>query len=247
MAIMWQKFVNNTDYQVRNAGRTIRLYTDGILHTEYNPGHKVTGSVWDLLLLGAFHIPKESLKRVLVLGVGGGAVIHQIQSFFPEAHITGVEINPVHLRVAKTFFDLNPKNLKLVKADAIEWVSSHQAETYDLIIEDLFGEIDGEPDRVQELNKAWIKKLDQLLSPQGVLVVNFIDRDSLVEGASRIYKTRNYASALRYTTKNCFNIVGIFSRNPVKSKDVLMRLRDEPLLDRRKKTCRLQYHVRKLF
>ncbi len=247
MAILWQKSIDDTMYQVRNAGKTMRLYTNGILHTEYNPNHILTGSVWDLLLLGSFLVPIGHLKRVLVLGVGGGAVLNQIHYFFPKATITGVELNPTHLRVAKDFFALNTMNHELIEADAIDWVNTNQNRTYDLIIEDLFCETDGEPERVKEANKSWVSKLDGMLSPSGVMVVNFIDRDSLLRSSTVFQETGKYASGLRFTTKNCFNIVAVYSRKSVLSSELLQRLREYPLLDSRKKACKLHYNVRKLF
>ena len=49
MAIVWQDTRDGTHYQVRTAGKTLRLYTDGVLHSQYNPVKRLTGSVWDLL------------------------------------------------------------------------------------------------------------------------------------------------------------------------------------------------------
>ncbi|HCM06551.1 MAG TPA: class I SAM-dependent methyltransferase, partial [Oceanospirillales bacterium] len=48
MAIVWQETRNGTHYEVRNAGKTLRLYTDKVLHSQYNFDKKLTGSVWDL-------------------------------------------------------------------------------------------------------------------------------------------------------------------------------------------------------
>ncbi len=75
MAIVWSKKVAETRYEVRSAGSPLRLYTDGVFHSQYNPEQLLTGHVWDLLMLPAFFYPKNTIKRVLVLGVGGGAVV----------------------------------------------------------------------------------------------------------------------------------------------------------------------------
>ena len=72
MALLWEKRAGGVCYQVRTAGNTVRLYTNGVLHTQYNPTRLLTGSVWDLLLLGALFVPRERMRRVLLLGVGGG-------------------------------------------------------------------------------------------------------------------------------------------------------------------------------
>lgn len=101
MAILWQKTIKDTRYEVRTAGQTRRLYTDGVFHSQFNPEHEVTGGVWDVLMLPAFFYPPETIKRVLVLGVGGGAVIHQLQRYIKPEEIIGVELNPVHIMLAK--------------------------------------------------------------------------------------------------------------------------------------------------
>ena len=71
MAVLFEKVANGRVYQVRSAGNSRRLYTDGVFHSQYNPNHIITGSVWDLLFLPSQFYAKGALKRVLVLGVGG--------------------------------------------------------------------------------------------------------------------------------------------------------------------------------
>ena len=45
MAILWQKIIKNTQYEVRSAGQTRRLYTDGVFHSQFNPQRAITGGV----------------------------------------------------------------------------------------------------------------------------------------------------------------------------------------------------------
>ena len=54
MAVIWSRRDSDVLYQVRGAGSTLRLYTDGVLHTQFNSRRIVTGSVWDLLWLPVF-------------------------------------------------------------------------------------------------------------------------------------------------------------------------------------------------
>ena len=56
MAILWQKKIKNTQYEVRSAGQTRRLYTDGVFHSQFNPNRAITGGVWDLLMLPTFFV-----------------------------------------------------------------------------------------------------------------------------------------------------------------------------------------------
>ena len=57
MAILWSQRVGDTRYEVRAAGSSLRLYNNGILHSQFSERCPATGSVWDLLWLpGLFRI-----------------------------------------------------------------------------------------------------------------------------------------------------------------------------------------------
>jgi hypothetical protein len=64
MAVLWAKNIAGTCYEVRTAGRTRRLYTDGVFHSQHHPERLFDGDVWDLLMMPAlFHEPGH-FKRV---------------------------------------------------------------------------------------------------------------------------------------------------------------------------------------
>ena len=245
MAILWQKMIKNTRYEVRTAGQTRRLYTDGVFHSQYNSEHEVTGGVWDVLMLPAFFYPAESIQRVLVLGVGGGAVIHLLHRYIKPAEIIGVELNPVHIMLAKRYFGITNKLAKLVQADAIKWLEEYSGPPFDLIIEDLFGEEDGEPVHVAKANKAWFEKLNSHLSPEGVLVMNFISTKDLKNSAGISYKKTAglFKSSFQFTLTHYINAVGAFLKKPATSQMLRQRIKE---IDELKKSKKLDFHIRKL-
>ena len=53
MALIWKTELQGGHYEGRRAGRTLRLYANGVQHSEFHPKRLVTGSVWDLLWLPA--------------------------------------------------------------------------------------------------------------------------------------------------------------------------------------------------
>lgn len=59
MAIVWSRQLSGVHYEVRSAGNSLRLYTDGVFHSQYNPCRLITGHVWDLLMLPAFFLSSE--------------------------------------------------------------------------------------------------------------------------------------------------------------------------------------------
>ncbi len=173
MAIIWQKKQNGKKYEVRSAGASRRLYTNNVCHSEFNPGSLLSGSIWDLLIIPAFFYPAASTRRVLVLGVGGGAAIMQIHELLQPDTIVGVELDSLHLEIARRFFRVSDDIAELNHAEAKQWLNDYNGPAFDLIIDDLFTDIDRQPERALEANSQWFTLLLRHLSPGGQLVVNF--------------------------------------------------------------------------
>ena len=104
MSVLWESERNGTRYSVRAHGASVRLYSNGVFHSQWNPDRPFAGGVWDCLGLPALYRPLEATRRVLLLGVGGGAAIRQLERLVPFESLTGVEIDPVHLDIARRWF-----------------------------------------------------------------------------------------------------------------------------------------------
>jgi spermidine synthase len=183
MGLVWQKHYNDKHYEVRSAGKTRRLYTDGVFHSQFNPNRQLTGNVWDLLSLPSFFVPSDKIRRVLVLGVGGGAAMRQILNWHKQVELLGVELDETHIAIGKRFFGLQHKQIELIHADAIDYVKSYRGLPFDIIIEDLFSETNGEPHRVIDANTVWVKQLTRMLSRHGLLVMNFTEKSDFKQHA----------------------------------------------------------------
>ncbi len=179
MAVIWEAHRGDDHYQVRTAGRSVRLYKNQVFHSQWNESRPLSSGVWDLLFLPSLFMPENSVKRVLVLGVGGGAVIRQYTTFLPIEHITGVELDALHLHIAREHFGLRQPEVELIEANAIEWVKSYKGAKFDVVIEDLFTEKNGEPVRVMGASATWFRQLRKLLHPAGTLIINFEDSAQL--------------------------------------------------------------------
>lgn len=183
MAVLWSKKSRGVCYEVRTAGKSLRLYTNGVFHSQFNAESPASGSIWDLLFLPAFFNNPTKIKNVLVLGVGGGAVIRQLMHFVKPETITGVELDQIHLHIAKRFFKINRKNVHLYHADAVEWLKDYQGPKFDYIIEDLFMDDAGEPKRAVLADSSWCNLLHKHLTQKGQLVMNFISPNELRRSA----------------------------------------------------------------
>lgn len=248
MSILWKHSVGNTDYQVRRAGNSIRLYTNGVFHSQYNPGRPVTGSVWDLLWIPAFFASPGEIRRVLVLGVGGGAAIQQLRNFVRPRSITGIELSSIHLSIARRFFGVSGSDVELVCADAVNWMHNYKGPGFDLIIDDLFADDDGEPARAVRVTREWASVLKANLTSRGILVINFATPAELYASAaySSVKIRHGFKSAFGLATPQNHNAVGVFLKQPASSSSLRSRLCDIPALNPRRKSAPLRYSIRRL-
>jgi spermidine synthase len=236
MSLLWEKRAGGVHYQVRRAGRSLRLYTNGVLHSQYNPRRPVTGSVWDLLWLPAFFYPPDKLRNILVLGVGGGAVIRHLREFVEPEKIVGVELSKTHLSIARRFFDIKGDDIELHQADALDWVKRYSGPPFDMIVDDLFADYDGEPQRAVSADTAWVNALSRLLGNEGLIVSNFATRLELDVSAYMLSRQcqKRFASAFALSTAQNYNAVGVFTRRHVTTQQLRARIKAIPLLDPRK-------------
>ncbi|WP_341936969.1 spermidine synthase [Marinimicrobium sp. C2-29] len=243
MSILWYKQQDGQRYEVRRAGQSLRLYTNGVFHSQYNPAQPVAGTIWDLLSLPAFALAPGRPRRVLVLGVGGGAVIRQLNHFFSPDLIVGIELNPVHLILARRFFDVEEKNVCLLEADALAWVDAYRGPAFDLVIDDLFGDSQGEPERAVSADRNWSRALRRLLAPGGMLVMNFDSDAGLKQSAlwSDPVLRRQWTDRQRFSTPRYANQIAVFYFGRPDWAAFEERLQSHPELDQRRSGCRLTY------
>lgn len=226
MAVIWSKQAGEDRYEVRQAGNSIRLYKNGVFHTQWNPQRPLSNGVWDLLFLPSLFLPRGSVQRVLLLGVGGGAVINQFRHLLSPEHITGVELDPLHLQIARKHFSVAHKSVQLHCADAITWLRDYRGEPFDLIIEDLFTERDGEPVRVATADQKWFSMLLSNLRDGGALVVNFEDALQMRHSSSAYQAAIGGRPDIRYhfNQPTYGNSVCAFLGAPAKPAELRQRL-----------------------
>lgn len=112
---------------------------------------------------------KLHVTRVLVLGVAGGSVIKVLHQCFPQAHITGVEIDPKMIGIARKYFDLDSYRANIITTDAFKFVDQEKQEKYDLVIVDI---LLGRKVSEKLTQKAFLNKLKNLLNPEGLIIFN---------------------------------------------------------------------------
>lgn len=245
MPVVFQQRVDGTRYEVRSHGRTVRLYTNGVMHTQYHPGRPSRG-VWDLLALPVLALPKA--ERVLLLGLGGGAAVHLLRAWCPGVHITAVELNPTHIRLARQYFDVRGSDLTLVQGDARAYVELYAGTPYDLVIEDVFQDSAGEPDRAFPADRRWCTALRRLVGRQGALVMNTLSLAQLRSTALIRQDSvhRQWASHLCLTMPAYANAVGAFFRHAVDPAELREIIRSDDSRRQQERSGLLRYRIRSL-
>ena len=225
MSKEWDYVKHNTYYRVTRAGNAIRLYRNNVLHSQWNPKRPVSGKLWDLFLISALGA-KRDLSRILVLGAGGGSVINLIHTYFPDAYVDAIDLDKVHLKVAKKFFGLNTSKCQLIHDDAQSWLKKYNGKKYDLIIDDVFTESENIPFRSIQAKCEWMKQLLKNLNKNGVVVFNFADQKEWNK-SRRAWKHLigqfNVAIATHYL---CENKIVHISKNDISYKNVMKTLKE---------------------
>lgn len=248
MAILWQKTIDNRHYEIRSAGRTRRLYTNGVCHSEFNPGQVFSGSIWDLLILPVWFYRSREIQRVLVLGVGGGSNLLQVERLLEPDVIVGVECDPVHLQLARRFFNIENSRCRIFEADACHWLDEYQGEPFDLIIDDLFMDSGREPVRAVKVDRDWSRCLTRHLTKEGLLTINFASADELTRSAivRQARFQHRFPSMFRMTTPLLDNNVGVFVGREVSSRRLRERLRQHPDAARAMADRRIRYRINQI-
>ncbi|MCL5798368.1 MAG: hypothetical protein M1366_06250, partial [Patescibacteria group bacterium] len=116
-------------------------------------------------------LKKLNIEKSLVLGVGGATVIEKIRDKYPEAIITGVELDHQIIKIAQRFFRLKTDaKTKIVVSNAETWIKkSKDKDQYDLIVVDLFL-TKYNPEFSRKEN--FLKKLKILLRENGEILYN---------------------------------------------------------------------------
>lgn len=171
----WKKWLSYLVPQTKY----IESEVSGRLEVGWRDGKKVLdngrvnysyGGLQKVLSYGLEQIPLDSVRSVLVLGMGGGSVIESLRTKFKYTHpIVAVEIDPVVIEIAEEEFGIAAySDLEVVCADAGEFMESTK-QTFDLIIVDLFiGE--HVPERFYE--KAFWQDIEKHTNKSGKVLFN---------------------------------------------------------------------------
>jgi spermidine synthase len=121
-----------------------------------------------IMLLGLLF---ADVRRITLLGLGGGGLVHCLSHYFPESAVKVIEIRQAVIDIAYDWFDLpRQDNLQVINDDALHYLSKLKPGCSDIIFSDLY-EADG-MSACQE-QQEFIVACYRALNEQGCLVLNF--------------------------------------------------------------------------
>src|ERR1700689_2031968 len=136
-------------------------------------------------VVGLAAIYPQDVKRVLVLGLGGGAVPLYLAHFLPDATVDSVEVDPGVIEAAKKYFGLREtERFHLIEGDGRLYLNRH-SEKYDIIVLDAFS---GSYIPFHMMTKEFYQLVREHLAPHGVVAINILPSVKLYDSNVRTLK-----------------------------------------------------------
>jgi spermidine synthase len=115
-------------------------------------------------------------EKVLIVGLGGGSMVHFLQRHDPKVKVDVVEIDPMIATIADRYFGVRTgRNVTINVGDGLEYLSRSDAK-YDVIYMDAFLRPSGGTDKTGvPLHLKTLKfysEIQKRLNPDGVVVFN---------------------------------------------------------------------------
>lgn len=167
------------------------------------------------------YVPKP--RRALLVGLGGGAMVHFLKGFDEDVLVTAVDIDPAVVASAAKYFGVRPSaNIAIQTADAFE-VLAAKAPEYDVIWMDAFlqpsADTDGHGVPLRLKTLAFWRQVRSRLSKDGVLVINVNTGPTTRRDLGLVKEAFGTLYALR--PRGSGNLVAIAPRGAGPSKKVL--------------------------
>lgn len=91
----------------------------------------IVESIWKSTLK---QIKENEINSILILGLGGGTLAKLLRKKYPNAKITGVEIDPLMIELGRKYLDLDKYDIDI----KIEDTNKFKFDEYDLVIVDMY-------------------------------------------------------------------------------------------------------------
>jgi len=118
-------------------------------------------------------------KKILMVGLGGGAITRYINAFMPNVDITNVELDRDVIRLAKKYFYIKEaQSFRIIESDGRIYLKQNTDAKYDLIILDAFR---GGYIPFHLLTKEYFSLIKEHLNINGCVVLNLHTNSELYD------------------------------------------------------------------
>ena len=149
----------------------------------------------------ASYLYQPDARRVLIVGLGGGAMVRFLTHHEPQLQIDAVEIDPAVVRLADQYFGVRSGgNVRIHTADAVKFVES-TADRYDLILMDAFlrpssdTDATGVPTGLK--TREFLGRLKGALTPGGVVAFNINEHDTMADDIAAVAQVFGHVQLYR--------------------------------------------------
>jgi len=157
-----------------------------------------------LMFASYLFVPQQ--KQVLIVGLGGGSMVHFYEHYDPQVKLDAVEIDEKVVQLAEKYFDVSTrKNTNIITQDAFKYFKSNKIR-YDVIYMDAFlkpsekTDATGQP--LQLKTVEFYKGLHEQLTPEGIVVINLNIHAGTSDDLAAIRRAYPQAYTFRAATPN---------------------------------------------
>ncbi|MEI8371982.1 MAG: fused MFS/spermidine synthase [Planctomycetota bacterium] len=157
-----------------------------------------------LMFASYFFMPEQ--KRILIVGLGGGAMVHFYEHYDPEVKVDAVEIDEKVVQLAENYFNVRTHdNTNIITQDAFKYFKSNKTR-YDVIYMDAFlkpsekTDTTGQP--LQLKTVKFYKGLREQLTPDGIVVINLNIHPGINDDLATIRSAYPQVYSFRATSPN---------------------------------------------
>ena len=160
--------------QVVQVGNETQLVlNEGLgVHSIYNPQQILTDGPWDYFMIAPYFnnppFTPEQVKRVAVIGLGGGTAVREFNAAYGPIPIDGVELDGTIVNLARQYFDMNEPNLHVIVQDGRYFLDT-TPQKYDIVAIDAYQQ---PYVPFQLTTQEFFQTVRAHLTPTGVAVIN---------------------------------------------------------------------------
>ena len=183
--------------------------------------------------------PKQA--QVLIVGLGGGAMVHFLKHYDADVKVDALEIDPVVVQVADRYFDLRSGgNVKVITADGIHYLQ-HTEKRYNVIYIDAFLKPSMETDATGKplamKTERFYKEMQKRLTDHGLVVFNVNPHQAVDDDLRSIRAAFKQTYVFRTADTN---LIVLASLSAAREETAALRVRAKQLDQRFKATFSFQ-------